>query len=340
VADRIGDVETLSLLHALSRADAAATGPAAWSAWKERLVADLVERVRASLVRGSVSPASTAPAWPPSHWPASHGPAAPAAAFAGPGGSGAPAAHGVPGARESEPEPAAAVEITPDRVVVASANRRGLLARVAGCLTLHRLDVVSADIRTHTTDAGIVTGPMAVVTCRVQPRESGGADHHRLAADLARAAVGTPDVDVDLDEALAARVRGANRSRGHGDHGGSGAPGAGAVGSGVPGDGAAPPRVVWAVDGATDATILELRAADDVGLLFRVARALDVAGVEVRAARISTLGADVVDAFYLTGDWSDADARSNVERTMLAAAGRAHGPGMVADLRRPPPSAC
>ena len=34
VADSVGDVETLELLHALSRADAVATGPAAWSAWK------------------------------------------------------------------------------------------------------------------------------------------------------------------------------------------------------------------------------------------------------------------------------------------------------------------
>ena len=58
VADTVGDVETLELLHALSRADAVATGPAAWSAWKERLVADLVARVRAALVTGTVAPAA------------------------------------------------------------------------------------------------------------------------------------------------------------------------------------------------------------------------------------------------------------------------------------------
>jgi [protein-PII] uridylyltransferase len=105
-----------------------------------------------------------------------------------------------------------------------------------------------------------------------------------------------------VDEALAARVRSTNRLRG----------GAGRE--------AAPPRVVWAVEGATDATILELRAADDVGLLYRVAHALELAGANVRAARISTLGSDVVDAFYLVGDWSAAAARSTVERAVLAAA--------------------
>ena len=63
--------------------------------------------------------------------------------------------------------------------------------------------------------------------------------------------------------------------------------------------------MVWHRAAATDAVVLELRAADSAGLLYRVTTALDEAGAQVRAARISTLGADVVDAFYLVGDWSD-----------------------------------
>jgi [protein-PII] uridylyltransferase len=260
VADTVGDVETLELLHALSRADAVATGPAAWSAWKERLVADLVARVRAALVTGSVAP--------PPRADARHSPLA-----AG---------------------PLPAVEINPDRVVVAAQDRIGLLASVAGCLTLHRLDVVSADTATVVHDSD----PVAVVACRVQARDASGPDRQRLAADLNRALSGA----LKVDEALAARVRSSGRLRG----------GAGRE--------AAPPRVMWAVDQATDATILELRAADDVGLLYRVAHALELAGANVRAARISTLGSDVVDAFYLIGDWSTASARADVERAVLAAA--------------------
>ncbi|MGE5156141.1 MAG: HD domain-containing protein, partial [Betaproteobacteria bacterium] len=260
VAETVGTVETLELLHALSKADAVATGPAAWSAWKERLVADLVARVRAALVTGSVSPPVPVDARHP------------------------PLAAG----------PLPAVEIAPDRVIVAAADRLGLLAAVAGCLTLHRLDVVSADTATV---AG-TSGPVAVVSCRVQPRDATGPDRQRLAADLHRALSG----ELKVDQALAARVRSTNRLRG-----------------GV-GREAAPARVMWAVDGATDATILELRAADDVGLLYRVARALELAGANVRAARISTLGSDVVDAFYLVGEWSAARARSTVESAVLAAA--------------------
>jgi [protein-PII] uridylyltransferase len=260
VAETVEDVETLELLHALSKADAVATGPAAWSAWKERLIADLVARVRAALVTGSVAPPPTTEAL-----------------------------HSV---LASGALPA--VDITPDRVVVAAEDRLGLLASVAGCLTLNRLDVVSADTTIVPTESRSV----AVVACRVQPRDAYGPDRQRLEYDLHQAFEG----QLKIEEALAARVRSTSRLRGGGSRE------------------AAPPRVVWAVEGATDATILELRAADDVGLLYRVSRALELAGASVRAARISTLGADVVDAFYLLGDWSAASARSTVERAVLAAA--------------------
>ncbi|MEU8613624.1 [protein-PII] uridylyltransferase, partial [Actinoplanes sp. NPDC048791] len=83
--------------------------------------------------------------------------------------------------------------------------------------------------------------------------------------------------------------------------------------------GGAAPRVVWHRAAATDAVVLELRAADSAGLLFRVASALDEAGAEVRAARISTLGSDVVDAFYLVGAWAEASERERVEAAVLAA---------------------
>ncbi len=145
VAESVGDVTTLDLLYALVRADAAATGPAAWSDWKGRLVAELVARVRTTLDTGDV-PAPPAPD---------------PALVAGP----LPVVH-----------------LTGDRVSVAAADRRGLLATVAGCLALHRLEVLAAD-------ASTVDG-RALVQCRVQPRYGLAPDPVALSADLRRAVRG------------------------------------------------------------------------------------------------------------------------------------------------------
>jgi [protein-PII] uridylyltransferase len=48
------------------------------------------------------------------------------------------------------------------------------------------------------------------------------------------------------------------------------------------------------------ATVIEVRAQDAPGLLFRIGRALEKAGVRVRSAHVSTLGSNAVDAFYVT----------------------------------------
>ncbi len=244
VARAVGDVTTLDLLYGLTRADAAATGPGAWSDWKGRLVADLVARVRRTLDTGEVPPAPTPDP----------------ALVAGP----LPAVH-----------------VEGERVAVAATDRRGLLAAVAGCLTLHRLDVVTADIST-------VDG-RALAQFAVQTRYGALPDAPALAADLRRAALG--QLPPRLERHVRARPSGAAA------------------------------RVVWHHEAATDAAVLELRAADAPGLLYRVARALEENGADVRAARISTLGGDVVDAFYLVGPWPDPTVRAEIAAAVLDAAG-------------------
>jgi [protein-PII] uridylyltransferase len=245
VAAAVGDAATLDLLHALARADSHATGPAAWSDWKGRLIAELVRRVHTALDTGALPD-------PPAPDP------------------------------ELLDGDLPAVHLDGDRVAVAAADRRGLLASVAACLAMHRLDVVACD-------ASTVDG-RAIVEFWTQPRYGSPADALALAADLRRVAAG----DVSVTQRLRAR---AMSQRGT----------------------AASPRVVWQRGAATGAVVLELRAADSSGLLYRVATALDDAGAEVRAARISTLGGDVVDAFYLVGTWSDPTTRAQVESAVLAA---------------------
>ncbi|WP_042373991.1 ACT domain-containing protein, partial [Streptacidiphilus neutrinimicus] len=88
---------------------------------------------------------------------------------------------------------------------------------------------------------------------------------------------------------------------------------------------APPPRVTVAPGGSASATVLEVRAHDAPGLLHRIGRALEGTGVRVHRARISTLGADAVDAFYLTdavgqplSDTAAAELARSVERALLA----------------------
>jgi [protein-PII] uridylyltransferase len=260
VAGAVGDPATLDLLHALSRADAAATGPLAWSDWKARLVADLVRGVHRLLDTGQVPP------------------------------PGPPAADLMALARQPLPAVRVAHRDSPEAVTVAvaAADRQGLLAAVAGVLAIHRLEVLSADAAT--------IDDTAVVECVVAPRYGMPPDAGLVSADLRRAVLGTYPV--------ADRV--AARDRVAAPH--------------LPSRGAGP-NLVWLHDAATHGTVLELRAADSPGLLYRVAHALECAGAAVRASRVSTLGNDVVDTFYLTGDYIDPVARARVETAVLAAAG-------------------
>ena len=58
--------------------------------------------------------------------------------------------------------------------------------------------------------------------------------------------------------------------------------------------------------------MLEVRAHDEPGLLFRVATAIGECGAVVRSAVVGTLGAEAVDVFYLV----DTDGNALTGRAM------------------------
>jgi [protein-PII] uridylyltransferase len=81
---------------------------------------------------------------------------------------------------------------------------------------------------------------------------------------------------------------------------------------------------VTLVDEASSrATIVEVRAHDEPGLLWRIGRALGECGLNVQAARVETLGAEAVDVFYVTdatgGLLTDPDLRKRTVKMILTA---------------------
>jgi [protein-PII] uridylyltransferase len=264
VAEAVGSQSTLELLHALTEADALATGPAAWSTWRGSLVADLVQRV-AAVLSGDVpdEPEAAAPTTEQERL------AIEAVATGGP--VLALRAQTEPPAEEpsGEPEPLG-VEL-----LIAVPDQSGVLPAVAGVLAMHRLTVRTAELSTLDLPDG-VDGSVLLLDWRVAAEYGSLPQAARLRADLVRALDGSLDIAGRLAERDAAYPR--RR---------------GVV--------APPPRVTVHPAASRLATVIEVRAQDVPGLLHRIGRALEDAGVRVRSAHVSTLGANAVDAFYVTG---------------------------------------
>jgi len=149
---------------------------------------------------------------------------------------------------------------------VAAPDRTGLLSLVAGVLALFGFDIRDA--------AGYIDDGMALEVFD-------GADRFgRLADPEGRDAVvvalrGALTGELPLDEQLRARIR---RYR-----------------IPDPGDVA----IIVDEDASPSATVVEVHAPDHVGLLAQVASTFADLGVDVRTAKVSTLGERVVDVFYV-----------------------------------------
>jgi [protein-PII] uridylyltransferase len=184
-------------------------------------------------------------------------------------------------------------------VVVVTADRVGLLAVTAGVLALNRLDIRRASARSLAGRA-LLQAAVAAPHGRVPERE-------KLLADLRSALAGT----VDIAGRLAARER---------DY-------AGVRQWTTPG----PPQVLFDDLGTT--TVLEVRAPDRAGVLFRIVRTLSGLQVDVATAIVATLGLDVVDAFYLReadgGPVADEPRRAEIAHAVLAALAGTAGEGIA-----------
>ena len=281
VAAALGSPRRLRLLHLLTVADGLATGPAAWNDWKGTLVADLAARVLHVLERGgSPSPGD------PEALAARIEAARPALA-----GQAARLLGTLPGsylstlATVDAEELAEELELLADPpgpggvryrvdpsgdghglVTVCAADRPGTLARTTGVLALHRVSVLRAHV--WSTSAGLALQRFAVQAPATLRWE-------RLGADL----------DAAWSGRLAVEARLERKAR----------------------DYRAPspvePDVRVLPDESAHSTVVEVRAADALGLLHAIAAALGDLDLDVRVAKIDTLGDRVVDTFYVRSPW-------------------------------------
>jgi [protein-PII] uridylyltransferase len=174
-------------------------------------------------------------------------------------------------------------------VTVVAPDRAGLLARASGVLALNSLQVHAATLRSH--------NGIAVDVFGVSPRFGQLPDPALLREQLVRALDGS----LPLGERLRAKEQ--DYARGAGER--------------------ATPRTLWFDDEATGAVILELRAADRIGLLYRVATALEESGADVRWARVATPGGTVISSFCLAVDGEprlDPQDSARIEAKVVAAA--------------------
>ncbi|WFN94380.1 [protein-PII] uridylyltransferase [Gordonia sp. LUNF6] len=179
-------------------------------------------------------------------------------------------------------------------VTMIAPDRPGLLSKMAGVLALSGLHAHSATVAGH---AG-----HAVDSFVVMPTFGGPPDAPLLRQRLAAVLDGDRDPVAELAARAAARLP---------EAGVSGRPAVPVSRT------AAPPRARW-LAGPHGRPLLELRAADDEGLLARVAAELEKARADVAWAKVSTLGATAVDTFCLSLPDDGPAARHAVAAAVLA----------------------
>lgn len=284
VAARVATPDRLFALYLLTKADAAATGPAAWTPWRRALIHELVLKVRHVLERGEMGEELAARL-----------------------------AERIERVREGlaghfeadvdrfvlrmprgyflavEPEravrhaqailpPIAADEVrsrvevgtkpgTAELLVVA-VDRPGLLSQIAGALAVNGISILTAQV--FTTDDGV-----AVDLFEVEGAFEPDIDPARWRAfrsTLRRAIRGAISLEHRVEEV---------RAR-------------------YPAPRVATPVTVRTDVGASDfSTVIEVGAPDRIGLLYDITRTLADLHLDVHVARVATYDGRVVDAFYV-----------------------------------------
>ena len=292
----LGSTPALDTLLLLTYADLHGVGPGVWSDWKGALLWQLYRRARARLAGGDDARARE-------QQDAARFAEQTAAALAGEVPPSEVARHLalLPEryARVSSPEAAAThlrlinrLEAGEPRcawrrhgrdsteLTVCARDRHGLFADLAGTLAARGVEILSAEVNTRQDGVAIDVFIVRDASARQAVEE------HRFAAveEALRAAVaGRADVAATFERwrrtsaPRRARARLAVRRR-------------------------ELPRVVCDEEASPAATVVEIQAADEPGLAYKIARALAALRLDIVCAKIATEKSDALDVFYVTDE--------------------------------------
>ncbi len=288
VAAAVDTVPFLELLAALTEADSIATGPSAWGQWKEGLLRELVHRT-ADVIEGADAGDVVSSQFPTDEV----------------------AEMMEAGERVLHGEGYVLTVVAPERL--------GLFTTMAGVLAVCGLEVLDASAFSEDVESGgmvtAVNGSgdgstgdqvpgsadgeirplMASCQFEIQPPQSGSVDWDHV-LDVAERA---------LDGRLALQARVSRKAREQARYQRRLA--------------ADPPKREIIIDNDISelATVVEVHAPDEIGLLYRITQVVRELQLDLRSAKVQTLGPLAVDSFYLR------DANGD----------KVTDPGLVSELR-------
>ena len=303
-AERVGDLEKLRCLYLLTYADISSVGPERWTEWKAQLLKQLFDKAREHLstqVRPTAEDLVAAArqeffrGWESelgSSQAEAFGRVLPPRYFLS-----ADPANASSHARlllRARRQPLATSlrhreELRFSEVTLCAADQPGLLAKFAGVLAAHRIDILRAQI-TSTTDgfALDIFDTTALGGHLVEPERWEAAR-----ADLVRVITGEANVEGILEKRRAHRVL--NRP--------------------LP---SVPTKVSVDNRGSRHFSVIDVRAEDRIGLLYVIASQLTALQLEIALAKVATEAHRAIDSFYVTSAGEKLTDPEQIEATLSA----------------------
>ncbi|MEO8477200.1 MAG: ACT domain-containing protein [Actinomycetota bacterium] len=307
VAATIGSPERLNALYLLAKADAAATGPAAWAPWRRALVRELVTKVRRVFDRGEMG-AELAERLTdrierlrdlldrepddeverfilrmPRGYFLSVEPARAARHFA----------TIAPDIGRNDVRSTAAAGPRPGtyELLVVAADRPGLLSWIAGALAVAGLSILSAQVFTTVDGLG---ADLFEVAGAFEPEVG-----ERRWREFRRTLRGAIEGAISLDRRVEDKRKHYPRL-----------------------DGTVPVTIAVANDASDFSTVIEVGGPDRLGLLYDVTSTLADLQLDVHVAKVATYTGRVIDAFYVRnaigGKVTDPAQVSEIETALRA----------------------